>query len=201
MNIDNQDQEAKVRAIGEILGGLLQQMDAASSTGLAAGSLAQGPTVPLAASGGLNSAANGAAASQGSGGLRASEIASSIAPAAGRSPASLVGSLLLSPIWRGLFGLFRNRGIEASAAPEPFLRAEAESTQLDANWSPAGRPRELRRDSYGRTQTVMPNQEAIQISIQALDARSILDRSEEIASAVRQAMLANHEINDSMTEL
>ena len=38
-------------------------------------------------------------------------------------------------------------------------------------------------------------------SINALDARSILDRSDDIAAALRQAMLSNHEINDNLSEL
>jgi hypothetical protein len=41
----------------------------------------------------------------------------------------------------------------------------------------------------------------VQISIQALDARSILERSSDIAQAVRQAMLSNHEITNDMGEL
>jgi hypothetical protein len=41
----------------------------------------------------------------------------------------------------------------------------------------------------------------ITVQVQAMDSRSFLDHSEEIAQAVRQAMLNSHGINDVITEL
>jgi hypothetical protein len=37
--------------------------------------------------------------------------------------------------------------------------------------------------------------------VQAMDARSFMDHSAEIARAVREAMLHSHPINDVMSEL
>jgi hypothetical protein len=41
----------------------------------------------------------------------------------------------------------------------------------------------------------------ITVQVQAMDSRSFLDHSEDIAQAVRQAMLNSHGINDVITEL
>jgi hypothetical protein len=41
----------------------------------------------------------------------------------------------------------------------------------------------------------------ITINVQALDARSLMDRSSDIAAAVRHAMLNLNSINDVVTDL
>ena len=41
----------------------------------------------------------------------------------------------------------------------------------------------------------------VQIQVQAMDSRSFLDHSQEIARAVREAMLNMHSINDVVNDL
>jgi hypothetical protein len=41
----------------------------------------------------------------------------------------------------------------------------------------------------------------IQITVQAMDSRSFLDHSDDIARAVREAMLHSHSLNDVVGEL
>jgi hypothetical protein len=41
----------------------------------------------------------------------------------------------------------------------------------------------------------------VTVQVNAMDSRSFLDRSGDIAAAVRQAILSNHSINDVLSEL
>jgi hypothetical protein len=41
----------------------------------------------------------------------------------------------------------------------------------------------------------------VTVQVNAMDSRSFLDRSNDIASAVRQAILSAHSINDVLSEL
>ena len=50
----------------------------------------------------------------------------------------------------------------------------------------------------GRPPAIAPQ---ININVQAMDTRSFLDHSDEIAAAVKQAMLHSHGINDVLGEL
>ncbi len=121
-------------------------------------------------------------------------------PVASRRPAHLLSNLLLGPVWRGLFGLFGGREQTPSLNLTPFVRPTSVTTALDSTATESGGGAPLRTDAFGFTQRI-PSSAPIQVSIQALDARSFLDRSDDIAAAVRQAMLTNHPINESMTEL
>lgn len=80
----------------------------------------------------------------------------------------------------------------------------------DADFGQMGQPR-----SYGtpitQTVTAPPSQNSqpggasqsqpIQITVQAMDAQSIMDRSDDIASAVNKAILALHPITDTISNL
>lgn len=112
-----------------------------------------------------------------------------------------VGRLFLSPIISGVLRLFRQ---QSEPLPEPLQRFSPAVGRLlertastDANGEAVG----IRRDAYGTAVSAGTGPMPVQISIQALDARSILERSSDIAQAVRQAMLSNHEITNDMGEL
>jgi hypothetical protein len=66
-----------------------------------------------------------------------------------------------------------------------------------ADYDQMGMPR-----AYSPTQgsTAVPAT-AINVNVQAMDARSFLDHSNEIAQAVRQAMLNLNSINDVVSDL
>ena len=109
------------------------------------------------------------------------------------------------PLIRGIVSLFGGGG--DAEAPVPlvkftlpppvhFFAAETESGFRGFDYDQSGRPRVMER-----TQAGMPVPQALTVNVQAMDARSFLDRSTEIAAAVREAMLNLNSINDVVTEL
>jgi hypothetical protein len=138
---------------------------------------------------------------------------------AGRSILNTIGGgLLLSPLISGIARLFR--GSRQDEPPPLVPAARPQSLALDAAILPGlrlgaydfdqnGRPREissprLRSASGQATQVdptgIRPSQANVTIQIQALDSRSILDRSDDIAKALREAMLHSHSVNDVINE-
>lgn len=107
----------------------------------------------------------------------------------------------ISPVITGLFKLFGGGGgdDEGRAAPIPFEmpgRIAVEAGLL--------RDRSLGSVSYGELGSVRANPPAaapVQITVQAIDSRSFLDHRDEIARAVREAMLNSHSLNDVVSEL
>jgi hypothetical protein len=119
----------------------------------------------------------------------------------------LRGGLGLTPLLSKLFGLF---GGDDEPAPEPLVKyALPSALQFQAAVSPDGLAT-ADSDQYGfsrayaksetssATQTQSP---AVTVNVQAMDARSFLDHSTEIAAAVREAMLNLNSINDVMADL
>jgi hypothetical protein len=111
---------------------------------------------------------------------------------------------LLSPLLGGIVRLF-GRGADApTASPIPYLRPagvaldygfseRGSGTLQSADYDLSGRPRIA--DTEARSSPA-----PITIQVQALDSRSILDHSREIADAVRQALLESHPLNDTLNE-
>jgi hypothetical protein len=164
-------------------GGALQQL----GTGLAGGVAQRGllaDILPLGntglTSGSLLTGALAGAAPVGSGGLGGSLV--------GLSP----GLGLLSGLLRGLVG----RGTPAPLPELPKYEAP-QSISLDLGLSDGGRS--LGRTSYG--QTGAPRVQAITVNVSAMDSRSFVDNSEQIAMAVRQAMLNSGALVDVVSEI
>ena len=79
--------------------------------------------------------------------------------------------------------------------------------QLEASLAPLGRGG-VQAIRYGQdglpraTRPVtVPQATAVTVQVQAMDSRSFLDHSEEIANAVRQALLNSHSLNDVVMEI
>jgi hypothetical protein len=131
----------------------------------------------------------------------------------------------LAPLVSGLFGLFSGGG---SPDPPPLVKylmpasmdfagAYSGSSISDLDYDQTGRARAffgsgIDRDtaasasprSDGDFPTSNPVQRAgpqITVNVQAMDARSFLDHSTEIAGAVREAMLNLNSINDVVNDL
>ena len=127
----------------------------------------------------------------------------------------------LAPLVSGLLGLFGGGG-----SPEPppltkyalppsisFAGAYSGTETSDVDYDQAGRPRAFAapESAYGTAAPVAPtsNQPAsdrqaapqITVQVQAMDAQSFLDRSSDIARAVRDAMLNLNSINDVISDL
>lgn len=131
----------------------------------------------------------------------------------GSSTASHVGTALqstlgfftgLSPLISGLVSLFGGGGSSQPAAPVPFALppsvsvsagfTEAAPTQaFGADFAAGGQPRP-------DPSTTSPAAPQITVQVQALDSQSFLDRSQDIAAAVRQAMLESGVLSDVILE-
>ena len=115
----------------------------------------------------------------------------------------LKSGLGLIPLGLKLGGLFGGKDEEeqrrAAYTPPPSLELEA----ANADRVLGGFPRSV-RDASGGVRS-MPAATApapqITVQIQALDSRSILDRSDDIARAMRDAMLHMHPVNDVIGEI
>jgi len=129
------------------------------------------------------------------------EILNVLNPIPKSNGSNILTSLFLGPVWKGIFTLFNRSGQEQQIPLSRYSFRENSRTDLGASLQTDGEPSALRPDAFGLSRQAQPAQAPINISIQALDARSILDRSDDIAAALKQAMLSNHEINDSLNEI
>lgn len=118
-----------------------------------------------------------------------------------RTAASVLGSgLFLSPLVSGLARLFGGREqspsptLPAFSRPEPLSISAAIGVQADRPFVP------LDASQDGTPRRVETTQN-FNISIQALDSQSILDRSEDIALAVRRALLTSHSLGSVISEI
>jgi hypothetical protein len=111
----------------------------------------------------------------------------------------------INPVITGLFRLLGGSGNEGeSVLPTPFAlpRSVAVDSGLTAD-------RSINSVSYGQQGAVrtapavqqVQQQTPVQITVQAIDSRSFLDHRDEIARAVREAMLDSHSLNDVVAEI
>ena len=126
---------------------------------------------------------------------------SSFADTAFRTAAMMTG---VGPIVTGLMKLFGSNDSEAPPPLEKFIAPA--SISVDAALT-ASRDFGAVRYAQGGTPGVSPgtvsqsSAATIQVNIQALDSQSFLDRQDDIARAVREAMLHSNSLNDVVMEL
>jgi hypothetical protein len=129
---------------------------------------------------------------------------SSTAASAAKTASTVLGAgLFLSPLITGLTKLFGGGKREPEPAPlAPFVRPRPVSLEaaIGPGLSPAIRPFDRGQDGAPRRVTREVTQN-VTIQIQALDSRSILDRGDDIARALREAMLNSHAVNEVVAEL
>jgi hypothetical protein len=134
----------------------------------------------------------------------AGSAGSSVAGKVANTASSALGSGLglLSPIVSGLLGLFGHHA--TTPAPLPVYTPPA-PVAVDAVLRSASAPAPATAApavSAAPTPAVQPAYAPqITVNVSAMDSRSFLDRSTEIASAVREAMLNNHPINGVISDL
>jgi hypothetical protein len=146
-----------------------------------------------------------------SGGLTGS-VADAVSPAGtakpdtsggGSSAASIAldvmkSGLGLVPLVTTLFGLF---GGGDDAAPAPLLKyALPPKANFEAAETTDGGLTSVDYGQSGTPRSYAPAPQ-VNVTVQAMDARSFLDRSSDIAAAVREAMLNLNSINDVVNEL
>lgn len=133
-------------------------------------------------------------------------IASTTTQVLRQSSSFLGGFLGLSPIVSGLMKLFGGGNEPAPPPAIPVFRlpsavsieggitAQGNSAILPVSSSQSGLSRideDVRRSTSAN----------INVTINALDARGVLDRSDDIARAVREAMLHSHALNDVIGDM
>jgi len=117
---------------------------------------------------------------------------------------TLTGGLLsVSPILSGIMSLFGGGGSSSPPPLTPFYLPPTVNFQAanaggsagpqlpGADFGQSGQPRAM-------TQAPAPQ---ITVQVQAMDSRSFMDHSSDIAQAVRDAMLNMHSINDVISNL
>jgi hypothetical protein len=129
----------------------------------------------------------------------------------GGSTAASIGSTLLnvfgvgsglSPLISGLIGLFGGGGSSQPAPLTPYIRplpvnlmagvsSSSPSGPFGVDYGQGGQPRPV--TAAAATQ--------ITVQVQAMDSKSFLDHSNDIAMAVRQAMLESSTLNDVIREV
>jgi hypothetical protein len=129
----------------------------------------------------------------------------------GSSVGSTVGSIAsslfgggLSPILSGLIGLFSGGGSSQTTTVLPRFQLPA-PVQYQAGLSGASggsgvQPVDQGQGGQVRTQSANPAPQ-INIQVNALDSQSFLDHSDEIAQAVKAAMLSSSSLNDIIADL
>jgi len=136
-------------------------------------------------------------ASKGSGG---SSVAGTVESAA----SSFLGGGLssLSPLIGGILSLFGGGGGQTLAVAPPFMLPTPVESQAGVT---GGAPGQIVPVSYGGTgqprSAAGPASSQVTIQVNAMDSQSFLDHSDEIAMAVKQAILNSSSLNDVISSL
>jgi hypothetical protein len=115
---------------------------------------------------------------------------------------AITGGFALTPIVSGLLSLFG--GGDQPAAPAPLTRFQLPpSLQVEAGVSATGGTSVIDYGQNGlpRGGTSQAPSTQVTVQVNAMDSQSFLDRSADIASAVRRAMLESSSLNDVVQEL
>lgn len=111
----------------------------------------------------------------------------------------------VGPVVTGLIKLFGGGGSQSELLPLPQFSLP-ESINLDAGLTAEGSiiPVERGASDIARpvsSRAASPAATQIHVNVTAMDSRSFLDHSDDIARAVRDAMLRSHALNEFITEL
>ncbi|MBX5494278.1 MAG: hypothetical protein IRZ15_02990 [Bryobacteraceae bacterium] len=193
-------EQSTIEAVARRIGNLAT--DVAGSTGVENLLAGIGSAVAQIATG----VPSGAASSAG-GSVVSSVVSGLTGSASGRSSNPLLSVLTsgfgISPLISGLLRLFGGGGREEPPplipyVPPPPIRIEG---GVSAATGDAVFGVDYRQDSLPRLRQAAPVIPQVTVQVQAMDSRSFLDHSEEIARAVREAMLHSHSLNDVVTDL
>jgi hypothetical protein len=112
---------------------------------------------------------------------------------------SVLGSGL-SPIISGLLSLFGGNSTQNLSAPTPFSLPPAVNYQAGLTGTGQVAPVDSAQNGQPRTQAA---NSAPQVTVQvtAMDSQSFLDHSDDIANAVKSALLNSHSLSDVIGDL
>jgi hypothetical protein len=144
-------------------------------------------------------AANTDALAQSSQAKSSSGSGGSASDVLGTASSVLGGGLSLMPLVSLFSSLFGGGQSQQPAPLVPFslppsLNLESTTNNQDVVWGENGLPRSAGSSGSNAGQQIT-------VQVQAMDSQSFLDHSDDIAQAVRQAMLNMNSINDVITSL
>jgi hypothetical protein len=128
---------------------------------------------------------------------------SSAAGNIGNIASGLLGNVLSSsPIISGLLSLFGGGSQSSSPAATPFTLPPSIQSQAGLTGGSNGQivPVDSGQSGQPRAQAASSSPQ-INIQVNAMDSQSFLDHSDQIAQAVREAMLSSHSLNDVIADL
>ena len=136
---------------------------------------------------------------------RASETISTVASVARATGSALGSGLTLSPLISGIAKLL-GTGREKQELPAltPFALPNAVAIEGGLTQSGTSPVTGLSYGQGGLPRAIAPAASTgttISVNVQAIDSRSFLDHSDDIARAVREAMLNSHPLNDVIAEI
>jgi hypothetical protein len=106
----------------------------------------------------------------------------------------------LAPMISGLFHLFGG-GVPTPPPPLQYF-ALPSSVNMDGGITPGRQFAEAGYSQDGLPRAVPnPGPQQVQVTVHAMDSRSFLDHSDDIAKAVKEAMLNSHSLNDVVADL
>ena len=109
----------------------------------------------------------------------------------------------LGPLISGLVGLFGGGGSSQATAVTPYIQPLPINLQAGFSGSSAGGASGVNYSEGGqpRQTSSASAQQQITVQVQVMDSQSFLDRSNDIAAAVRKAMLETSTLNDVIREV
>ena len=114
----------------------------------------------------------------------------------------LGGGLSLSPLISGLLSLFGGDSSQGPVAPAPFRLPTPVQINAGVSGGSTGQVSQVSYDGGGqpRAQASSPAPQ-VTVQVNAMDSQSFLDHSDQIASAVRQALLTSNSLSDVISDL
>jgi hypothetical protein len=129
---------------------------------------------------------------------------SSVASTVESAASSFLGGGLssVSPLLGGLLSLFGGGGGQTLAVPAPFMLPAPVQSQAGLTSSAPGQvvPVSYSETGQPRAQSSSASQQ-ITVQVNAMDSQSFMDHSDDIAMAVKQAILNSSSLNDVISEL
>jgi hypothetical protein len=108
----------------------------------------------------------------------------------------------LSPLIGGLLSLFGGGGSQTLAAPSPFMLPAPVQLGAGVTASAPGQAAPVSYSNTGQPRSQSAGASAqVTIQVNAMDSQSFLDHSDDIANAVKQAILNSNSLNDVISAL
>ena len=106
----------------------------------------------------------------------------------------------LSPMLRGLLSLFGGGEDEAPAPVPRYAAPRAVRIDAGVRGGP-GSPVTVDYGQGGEAREIAQAAPSVVVNVSAMDSQSFLDRSGDIAEAVKRALLESHSLSDVVREL